>query len=131
MYCFSHCNFKYRFKYRQNAPFTGLVFIFSAIVLNTVTMHNFTCTIHVFNFFSAVPNCFQYCQNACFRDIVFKKFSAVQNCFNYRHNACFRDICFHFFSAVPIRFKYRHSACFTDIAFIFSLQFQIPSQCML
>jgi len=34
---------------------------------------------HCFHFFSAIPNRFKYCQNACFRDIVFQKKSAVSN----------------------------------------------------
>ena len=54
-----------RFKYRQNAPCTVLVFIFSA-----------------------VPNRFKYCQNECVRDIVFIICSEVTNRFKHHHNAC-------------------------------------------
>ena len=51
-----------RFKYRRNAPFTTLVFMF----------------------YSAVPNRFKYHQNACLRDINCFHFSAVPIHFNNR-----------------------------------------------
>ena len=126
MYCFSHCNFKYRFKYRQNAPFTVLVskkFLQFQIVLNTVTMHNFTCTIHVFNFFSAVQNCFKYHQNACFRDIVFIFFLQ----FKFVSNTVTVHALLTLLSFFRCSFKYRHSACFRDIVFKRFLQFPIFS----
>ena len=108
-----------RFKYRQNAQFTTLVFMF----------------------YSAVPNRFKYHQNACLRDIncfhffgrsnpfqqpsgvrmhsletLFSKgFLQFQNRFKYHQNACLRDVALHIFCAVPNRFKYRQSAFFRDI----------------
>ena len=51
-----------RYKYRQNALFTVLVFIL----------------------FSAFPNRFKYHQNALFTVLVFILFSALQNRFKYR-----------------------------------------------
>ena len=71
----------------------------------------------VFIYFSAVPNCLKYHQNACLRDIVFNMFSAVPNRFKCRQNACFRESFPKMFSAVPNRFKYLQSACFEDIDF--------------
>ena len=70
MYCFSHCSFKYCFKYHQNATVSVPVSqIFSAfqnvlmflghfkIVSNTIRMHHLPS---VFSFFSAVQNHFKY-----------------------------------------------------------------------
>jgi len=57
--------------------------------LNTTIVH--AIKTFCFDKFSAVPNNFQYRQNACLRENVFKIYSAVANRFKYRHNACCRD----------------------------------------
>ena len=77
--------------------------------INTIRMHSLETQ---FYFLSALPNRFNYRQNAYFRDIVFKGFSALPNRFKSRHNAFLKRHCFNFF------------LCSSNA-------FQIPSECML
>ena len=90
-------------------------FLLFQLVSHPVPMH--ALDRFCYCFFSAVPNCFKHCQNACLRDIVFKRFSEVLNRFKYRHNACFRDFVFYVFSAVSNRFKYCQNTCLRDVFF--------------
>ena len=109
--CFhKQCAFLNRFKYRQNAPFTVLVFIISPqfqIVSNTARMHHLPSLFSLF-----------LCNS--------KSFQIPSECTIYRP-------CFHYFSAVPNCFKYRQNAPFIVLVFIFFLcsskSFQIPSEC--
>ena len=77
-----------RFKYRHNACFRDIVFIFFLqfqIVSNIGRRQNAPFNVIVFKIFSAVPNRFKYRQDACFRDIVLIYFFfAIPNHFNYR-----------------------------------------------
>ena len=70
-------------KYRQNAPFTVLVF----------------------NIISVVQNRFKCRQNALFSVPVCKIFSAVPTRFQYRQIVPFTVLVFNIFSAVPNRLK--------------------------
>ena len=103
-----------RFKYCQNAPFTVLVFIFSAVPNRFKSRHNAYFGDIVFNFYSAVPNRFKYRQNACLRDIVFKMFSAVPNRFKYRQDAYFLIVLIFFCEVTNNKCQI---ACFRDIVF--------------
>ena len=121
-----------RFKYRHNACFRDIFFIFFLqfqIVSNIGRRQNAPFTVIVFKIFSAVPNRFKYRQDACFRDIFLfffllcssKSFKlpfstpVFGSCKSHCQNACLKDIVFKFFSAAPNCFKYHQNIYFRGI----------------
>ena len=123
-----------RFKYRQNAPVTALVFIISLqfqVVSNTVRMHHLPSLFSLFlcssKSFKIPSECTIY--RPCFH--YFLHFQIVSNTARMHHVPSL----FSFFSAVPTRFKYRQNACLRHIVLIMFLcifkSFQILSECLL
>ena len=128
----------YRFKYRQNTPFTVLVFIFSAVPNRLKCLQSEPYTVPVFVFSFTVPNRPKYRQNELFTVPVFnfylcsfkscslyrlyflrffcssKSFQMLSECTVYRP----RFICF---SAVPNYCKYRQNEPCTIFILIFSV----------
>ena len=90
--------------FRQNAPFTVLVFILFCNSKQFQIPSQRTICGPCFHLFSAVPNRFKYRHHACFRDIVLIYFSAVPNRFKYDRMHALETL-FLFFSAVQNRFK--------------------------
>ena len=103
MYCFSHCSFKYCFKYRQNA----------------------TVSVPVFKIFSAFQNGFKYRQNApltVFVLMFFGHFKIVSNTIRMHH----LPSVFSFFSAVQNHFKYARTHALETLFSIHSLPMDPP-----
>ena len=129
---------KYRFKYRQNAPFTVAVSIFSAFPNRLKYCHKapFTSLVFIiYLFFAAVQNIINTTSVHALKTIsmnnislqyqifsntdrmhayseTFSKFTVQYKSFKYHHDACFRNIVFIYFPAVPNNFQYHQNACF-------------------
>ena len=115
----------HRFKYRQNAPFSVLVFKMFSAVPNIFERQNAPFTVLVFNMFYEVPYRIRCRQNAPFIVLVFESVSAVPNRFKFHQNAPFIVHVFKIVSAVPNRFKYRQNAPFSVFVFKIILRFRI------
>ena len=108
----------------QNACCRNIMFRKISAVPNLLKYRHNACFREIVFIFSAIPICLKYRHDAQFTTLGFT-FSAVLTRFKSRHNACLSYIPFIFFSAVPNCFKYRPSACYCF--HFFSLQFHIVS----
>ena len=122
--------FSLHFKYRQNAPFTVHVFIFTLqfqIVSNTVRMHHLP---FLFTFFFCISKTFQI-PSEC---TIYHHFSFYSQKLQIFLNTVTMHALETLFSSISLQFqivsKTMRVHALETLFYFFSLQFQILSECM-